>query len=110
MPGQVILKVDGKNGKIKESYVYGNGERILTKHYEYAEDGTRMVKEEEALAYYYEYNALDSMGILTEESYFSLPIEDIHFGNDIITQLRVYMQYLSPELRAKLPDDLWRRK
>ncbi len=52
MPGQVILKVDGKNGKIKESYVYGNGERILTKHYEYTEDGTRMVKEELGLAYF----------------------------------------------------------
>ncbi|MCK4643189.1 RHS repeat protein, partial [bacterium] len=56
MLGQVIAKVDGNTQKLKESYVYGNGERILTRRYGYDEQGAMSTTEE--------YNFTDIQGSL----------------------------------------------
>ncbi|MCK4643441.1 RHS repeat-associated core domain-containing protein [bacterium] len=56
MLGQVIAKVDGNTKKIKESYVYGNGERILTRRYGY--------DEQDAMSTTEEYNFTDIQGSL----------------------------------------------
>ncbi|MCK4643007.1 hypothetical protein KAU32_05160, partial [bacterium] len=62
MMGQVIAKVDGNTKKIKESYVYGNGERILTRRYGYDEQGAMSTTEE------YNFTDIQGSAVMTADA------------------------------------------
>ncbi|MCK4643435.1 RHS repeat-associated core domain-containing protein [bacterium] len=62
MLGQVIAKVDGNTKRLKESYVYGNGERILTRRYKYDDEGTMTLQEE------YNFTDIQGSAVMTADA------------------------------------------